>query len=477
MKTVKISRIFFITVVCFAMLSVLCGCDEEKETGEYTIEYRAGTHSSGQNYTQTKVAGEPVTLRDETYTRNGFTQTGWSSAANGDSWDFGLTDEYWDDKSITLYPFWEEENTPFAPGDFTKKTFESYEDLIDFIPPGIYDAEGGIYGNYILGRGNDGSFVFVNKTDAPVEVFFKDRWFYAQWFNLEHAWYKTEVYHQPEEELYRGNFLGLMRFYFPANLLAFISSDQCEKKPGSVSDDKVGGVNVKHYVYEEKSSFGSYFQEFWIMENGLCLKRKIYSVIGGVTTPQPLSDFTVTLTDINPGDFKSILSKMPPINVGGNKPEQLPAYDNIHRMQFKDFSDKWRTDLYPRELDKWIKPYKGSGTIESTIIYRYLKDMIERDNIIFKTFDFNAMDVWIPGASHQSILDYIKNEVKPIEYMEETFVLDAMESGMYIWEGDNHKIANPTNIGATEYYIGYKIICWGNALYQISISVGAITAV
>jgi len=133
--------------------------------------------------------------------------------------------------------------------------------------------------------------------------------------------------------------------------------------------------------------------------------------------------------------------------------------------------------LYPRELDKWIKPYKGSGTIESTIIYRYLKDMIERDNIIFKTFDFNAMDVWIPGAPHQDILNYIKNEVKTIEYMEETFVLDAMESGMYIWEGNNHKIANPTNIGATEYYIGYKIICWGNALYQISISVGAVTAI
>jgi len=146
-------------------------------------------------------------------------------------------------------------------------------------------------------------------------------------------------------------------------------------------------------------------------------------------------------------------------------------------MQFKDFSDKWRTDLYPRALDKWIKPYKGAGTIESTIIYRYLKDMIERDNIIFKTFDFNAMDVWIPGAPHQSILDYIKNEVMTIEYMEETFVMDAIENGMYIWEGNNHKIANPTKIGATEYYIEYKIMCWGNALYQISISVGAVTAV
>ena len=363
------------------------------------------------------------------------------------------------------------------PGDFTKKTFESIQELRDFIPQGIYTVEGGVF-NYILGRGSDGSFVFANQgADAPVEVFFDDRWFYLQWFNLEHAWYKTEVYHQPEEELYRGDFMELLLFYFPSNLLAFIQSDLCEKKATSVSNDQVAGVNVKHYVYEEKSSGISYFQEFWIMENGLCLKRKIYSVIMGVTVPQPLSDFTVTLTDRTPGDFKSILSKLPPINVGGNQPEKIPAYDGIHRMQFKDFSDQWRTDLYPRSLDKWIKPYTGAGPIQSTIIYRYLKDMIERDNIVFKAFDFNGMDVWIPGAPHQDILDYINSKVKPIELMEETFVMDAMEeSGIYLWEGNNHKVANP-GLGETEYYIEYKIFCWGNALYQISIAVCAVTGV
>ncbi|MCL2728366.1 MAG: hypothetical protein FWD56_08295 [Bacteroidales bacterium] len=364
------------------------------------------------------------------------------------------------------------------PGNFTQKTLETYPDLRDFIPPGIYHVDGGIYGNYILGRGNDGSFVFtLQGAEHPVEVFFDDRFFYLQWFNLEHTWYKTEVHHQPEEMLYKGDFL-LMTGYISANMLSFISGDLCEKKPTSIKDDKVAGINVKQYVYETKSSGISFFQEFWILENGLCLKRKEYSVIAGITIPQPLSDFTVTLTDINPGDFKSILSKFPPIYVGGNQPEKLPAYDNIHRMHFMDYNDKWRTDLYPRELDKWILPYKGSGTIESTTINRFPKEAIERDDLVFKKFDFNGMDVWIKGVSHQDILNYINNEVMKIEYMKGITIIDEMEEyGMYGWEGDNEGRVNITKPGEVDFYIEYKIACWGNATYQISIGVCSVLAV
>jgi len=380
-----------------------------------------------------------------------------------------------------------DEDGPDGPGEqtgnpwnLTKKTLESIEDLRAFIPPGIYHVEGGIMSNYILGRGNDGSFVFTLKDAThPVEVFFDDRYFYAQWSSLPRpGWNKTEVHHQPKEELYRGNFLMLTMGYLPPNLLAFISSDLCEKKPTSVKDEMMAGVKVKHYVYEEKSMLGSSFQEFWVMETGLCLKRKIYSVVAGITIPQPLSDFTVTVTDINPGDFKSIWSKLPSINVGGNQPQALPAYDNIHRYQFKEFNDKWRTDLYPRVLDKWIKPYTGSGTIESTTIYRHLYYFGGSDNLILKTFDIDEMHVWIPGASHQDILDYIKNEVMTIELMEGITTIDSIEeTGMYGWEGNNDKVAANPGIGQTLFYISYKIICWGNALYQISIQVCSVTGV
>jgi len=104
-------------IACLAVAAVFSACDEDNEEGEYTIEYRPGAHSSGQNYSQTKQAGEPVMLRDLTYARSEFTQTGWSTSENGDSQDFGLTDEYWDDKSITLYPYWDEDRPGFTGYD------------------------------------------------------------------------------------------------------------------------------------------------------------------------------------------------------------------------------------------------------------------------------------------------------------------------------------------------------------------------
>jgi len=61
-----------------------------------------------------------VILRDVTYTRSGFTQTGWSMSEDGDNLDFELTDEYWEDENITLYPFWhDDEKEPNGNGAYT----------------------------------------------------------------------------------------------------------------------------------------------------------------------------------------------------------------------------------------------------------------------------------------------------------------------------------------------------------------------
>ena len=94
------------------------GCDINSD---YTIEYRPGAHSSGENYSQTKMAGESATLRGETYTRDGFTQTGWSTSQNGDNQDYDLNDIYLDDNDITLYPFWKDNNSNGGNSDIVKK--------------------------------------------------------------------------------------------------------------------------------------------------------------------------------------------------------------------------------------------------------------------------------------------------------------------------------------------------------------------
>lgn len=56
-------------------------------------------------YTDTKQAGVAATLRGATYTRTGYTQTGWSTSPGGaKAYNLGAT--YSIDAGITLYPFW-----------------------------------------------------------------------------------------------------------------------------------------------------------------------------------------------------------------------------------------------------------------------------------------------------------------------------------------------------------------------------------
>jgi hypothetical protein len=147
--------------ICLAGMAMFSGCDDEENgDNEYTIEYRPGAYSSEQkNYSQSKQAGEPVMLRDATYTRDGFTQTGWSTSEDGDSWDFGLTDEYWDDKSITLYPYWDEDKVPFTGYDHYPPTNVYVEYRVEETT-GIANATGITIkiGDYYFGTGKSDAF-------------------------------------------------------------------------------------------------------------------------------------------------------------------------------------------------------------------------------------------------------------------------------------------------------------------------------
>ena len=99
-------------VAYLAVTAIFLGCDKDDEKGDYTIKYSPGTHISGDNYSQAKTEGKDVTLRDVTYTRGGYKQTGWSKKANGSSKDYSLNDTYTEDADIELFPFWKDENDP-----------------------------------------------------------------------------------------------------------------------------------------------------------------------------------------------------------------------------------------------------------------------------------------------------------------------------------------------------------------------------
>ena len=75
------------------------------EAKTYTVTYSPGTNGTGAASTATKIEGLPLTLAGESFTRTGYTQTGWATVDGGEKvYDLGAI--YENDKAITLYPVW-----------------------------------------------------------------------------------------------------------------------------------------------------------------------------------------------------------------------------------------------------------------------------------------------------------------------------------------------------------------------------------
>lgn len=72
----------------------------------YTVTYNKGTYGTGSQVTDTKYYGVNLTLRGATFTRGGYTQTGWASDAAGTVYAYDLSGTYSANSAITLYPYW-----------------------------------------------------------------------------------------------------------------------------------------------------------------------------------------------------------------------------------------------------------------------------------------------------------------------------------------------------------------------------------
>ncbi len=86
----------------------VCGCGAVQQ---YTVEYIG----SGDDpiCVDFKTHGEDLTLRGETFTWDGYVQTGWVDKETGAIYDLGAT--YDEDRDATLYPYWEKLITVTAP--------------------------------------------------------------------------------------------------------------------------------------------------------------------------------------------------------------------------------------------------------------------------------------------------------------------------------------------------------------------------
>ncbi len=79
----------------------------------YTINYKKGTSGTGDNTSATKYHAIDLTLPGVTFTRAGYTQTGWATSEGGaKAYDLGAT--YSANEAQDLYPVWEENRYHFT---------------------------------------------------------------------------------------------------------------------------------------------------------------------------------------------------------------------------------------------------------------------------------------------------------------------------------------------------------------------------
>ncbi len=71
----------------------------------YIITYAPGANGTGSQQTATKTQGAALTLRGATFTRTGYTQTGWATS-DGGAKAYNLSASYTTNAAVTLYPFW-----------------------------------------------------------------------------------------------------------------------------------------------------------------------------------------------------------------------------------------------------------------------------------------------------------------------------------------------------------------------------------
>ena len=94
-------------------LQIACTLGTPAEPSQYTITYDGGEGVEGSIPAGTKTPGEDFTLSSETFTWDGYVQTGCVDKETGAIYDLGAT--YDEDRDATLYPYWEKLVTVTAP--------------------------------------------------------------------------------------------------------------------------------------------------------------------------------------------------------------------------------------------------------------------------------------------------------------------------------------------------------------------------
>lgn len=139
----KTVAMLLVSLMLFSVVSVTAAA-----ATIYTITYEPGNYAKEtETYTQEAEKGVKVTLRGETYTRTGFTQTGWSNNIKASSRTYALERYGTITKNLTLYPYFtaNKYTITFDGGEFGVGTAQSKEVTFDketTAPGAIFTRDG-----------------------------------------------------------------------------------------------------------------------------------------------------------------------------------------------------------------------------------------------------------------------------------------------------------------------------------------------
>ncbi len=291
-------------------------------------------------------------------------------------------------------------------------------------PDGSFVSLGGNYSNSVLQFTMGGSYHELFKFD-----------------NIGLGFFKTENDTVPQEDMIKGNEYSSLRssFFIMTQLWEVLNKYRnhyglvgpVELKV--VGTEEMLGRKVTHYK-GEKPNGGS--QEYWVLDNGDCLKYKYTSVYSWVDPPkEEIDGMEITYWDENLTNGYELFGAALNHNPSGGK----AAYYQIPVEKLTKHTSTWDKSLYPSETDnEWknisykglgvddlIPPYTGSGEVVAM--------NIESDHGHSFFGSVHTIEVLVKGGTKEDAKEYI-NTIAKVKYAESTKSFEYGTTVQYAFE-------------------------------------------
>jgi hypothetical protein len=393
------------TVACFAVsLMLFTACDEiedliEESTeqdadivafsftgieGNATIDKTAHTVSAkaGKTVDITAIVadfalstGASVTVGNKPQTSkqtvNNFTSPLTYRVTSGD----GATVNNW---TVTVTS----EETGGQAGAFTKRTFNSVKEVMDFFPEGVfvYAYENQSWNGDIdlYAKGADGSFTYCEFNGDPESSYYNDvnEWrvwegenyhgiYYTNKENVTHWWQVKGEY--PGETLTQSatKYFGAVYEGNPADawisilsmtpFIRFITSNDCETAVFE-KEETIAGIPCKKYTI---AGYGGTTASYWVLENGFCIKYDN-------TAEYAMTDFYLVKGELGIANYDAVLKKHYHNSHTFSDPTSVADMQILTHMK----KGEWLASSGPPEgVSNWVIPWTAGGINHITLWY------------------------------------------------------------------------------------------------------------